>query len=121
MHLGRAFIKGPERSEVVVPIDRHEPSNVREVSANQESLSIIVGVGIAIALMILIRWYPHLFKTISRSLGYLKESNHSHCQSCQFYHQNAYLQCAVHPTRVLTTEAQDCPDYCSRCGEQCCS
>jgi hypothetical protein len=33
------------------------------------------------------------------------------CSSCRFLHSNSYLRCAVHPTKVMKQEANDCPDY----------
>jgi hypothetical protein len=35
----------------------------------------------------------------------------SPCKRCQFFHDNVYLKCAVHPTRALTLEARTCQDY----------
>lgn len=35
----------------------------------------------------------------------------SPCRKCQFFSNNFYLKCAVHPTIVLTKEADNCPDY----------
>lgn len=37
----------------------------------------------------------------------------SPCRECRFFQNNTYLNCAVHPTRVLTEEAYDCSDYFS--------
>jgi len=36
------------------------------------------------------------------------------CKHCRFYSPNSYLQCAVHPSRVLKFDAVHCPDYCPR-------
>jgi hypothetical protein len=36
------------------------------------------------------------------------------CKRCQFYSSNFYLQCAVHPSKVLKPESADCPDYCGK-------
>lgn len=36
------------------------------------------------------------------------------CKSCQFFAQNRYLSCAVHPFTVLTKQAKNCSDYCSK-------
>ncbi|MEB3360084.1 MAG: hypothetical protein VKK04_25385 [Synechococcales bacterium] len=36
------------------------------------------------------------------------------CTSCRFFNSNPYMQCAVHPTRVLRTDAIDCSDYQQR-------
>ena len=35
------------------------------------------------------------------------------CKNCKFYNRNLYLQCAVHPSLVLTKEAHNCIDYCN--------
>jgi hypothetical protein len=35
------------------------------------------------------------------------------CRSCQYFKNNSYLNCAVHPSMVLTEKALNCPDYCS--------
>lgn len=37
----------------------------------------------------------------------------SPCKNCRFFQSNTFLNCAVHPTRVLTEAAYDCPDYSS--------
>ncbi|GEM_PF-1839866 len=33
------------------------------------------------------------------------------CKNCQFFKDNHYLNCAVHPSVVLTKQALNCPDY----------
>ncbi len=35
------------------------------------------------------------------------------CRTCQFFHDNHHLNCAVHPTTVLTEQALGCSDYYS--------
>lgn len=35
------------------------------------------------------------------------------CRNCRFFKDNHYLNCAVHPSIVLTKEALNCSDYCS--------
>lgn len=34
------------------------------------------------------------------------------CRNCQFFANNKYLKCAVHPSAVLTEQATNCSDYC---------
>lgn len=36
------------------------------------------------------------------------------CTKCQFFHNNSHLKCAVHPSKVLRSEAKDCLDYSLR-------
>jgi hypothetical protein len=38
------------------------------------------------------------------------------CRKCQFFKNNPYLRCAVHPTTALTSEAIHCSDYCPQNG-----
>lgn len=38
----------------------------------------------------------------------------SPCRKCQFFDENNYLNCAVHPSIVLTNQAVNCSDYCDR-------
>lgn len=33
------------------------------------------------------------------------------CAHCRYFSLNAYLQCSVHPTTVMTKEAIECQDY----------
>ncbi|MBD2775642.1 hypothetical protein [Iningainema tapete] len=35
------------------------------------------------------------------------------CRKCQYFHDNHYLKCAVHPSTALTKEAVNCSDYLS--------
>ncbi|WP_309739142.1 hypothetical protein [Chamaesiphon sp. OTE_20_metabat_361] len=34
------------------------------------------------------------------------------CHSCTYFNNNLYLNCALHPSKVLTQSAIDCVDYC---------
>lgn len=36
------------------------------------------------------------------------------CRSCRYFAYNPYLNCAIHPSLVLTNQAIDCPDYCAK-------
>ncbi|MEH1940564.1 MAG: hypothetical protein V7L01_10150 [Nostoc sp.] len=33
------------------------------------------------------------------------------CKNCQFFNNNYFLRCAVHPTTALTKQALNCSDY----------
>lgn len=41
----------------------------------------------------------------------LKCEDQVYCKSCQFFSNNPYLKCALHPSTALTKEAKDCSDY----------
>ena len=36
------------------------------------------------------------------------------CNNCQFFNNNYYLKCAVHPSTALTKQALNCSDYKSQ-------
>ena len=36
------------------------------------------------------------------------------CKKCQFFVDNNYLRCAVHPSIVLTKQSLNCSDYCPK-------
>jgi hypothetical protein len=55
-----------------------------------------------------------LLKTFDEQLTTAKRDRQVPCNKCHFYNNNFYLKCAVHPSKVLTSEARDCPDYCPR-------
>lgn len=33
------------------------------------------------------------------------------CTKCRYFSSNSYIRCAVHPSKALTAQAIDCPDY----------
>ena len=44
-------------------------------------------------------------------LKFVKNHPKIACRQCQFFDNNHYLKCAVHPDQVLKKEARDCLDY----------
>lgn len=38
------------------------------------------------------------------------EGKASPCRSCRFFGDSRYVKCAVHPSRALTSEAEECSD-----------
>jgi hypothetical protein len=42
----------------------------------------------------------------------LKIASKIACSHCQFFYNNHFLKCALHPVTVMTEEAVDCKDYC---------
>ncbi|MEH2179158.1 MAG: hypothetical protein V7K56_08405 [Nostoc sp.] len=42
------------------------------------------------------------------SIKHLKQHT---CKKCQFFNNNYFLKCAVHPTTALTKQALNCSDY----------
>ena len=51
------------------------------------------------------------FRKVSGFPKAFKSSTQTKCTNCRFFDSNSYLKCAVHPTKVLKKEAQECLDY----------
>jgi hypothetical protein len=61
---------------------------------------------IAIVLRRLTFW-----KTLDSRLTSTKHERQASCERCRFFNNNPHLKCAVHPSKVLTSEAKNCSDY----------
>lgn len=71
---------------------------------------------IAIAAIALIGISIYVVRTRFRKdsgnfLKAFKNSTQTKCTNCRFFDDNGYLKCAIHPTKVLKKEAQECLDY----------
>jgi hypothetical protein len=71
-------------------------------------LSVLSLLAIAISLRIL------LPKFSTKQLSTLRPRQKMQCRDCKFFDSNPYLQCAIHPSTVLTSTAIDCADYSDR-------
>ncbi|WP_373544549.1 hypothetical protein [Chamaesiphon sp.] len=65
------------------------------------SLMVVSAIGVAI--------YAYIFKRSDRALA-LKQSQEIMCRRCEFFSDNHYLKCTLHPTTVLTAQAINCRD-----------
>lgn len=55
-------------------------------------------------------------KTLRNQSTTLQYFNQIPCRTCQFFTNNQYLKCAVHPSTVLKQQAINCSDYWSQEG-----
>lgn len=53
----------------------------------------------------------NLWKLLRQRLTPIQKKQESTCYQCQFFSHNPYMKCAVNPSKVLKTEANECPDY----------
>lgn len=93
-------------------------SNNTEISRNQLYTAPTQNIFIWITVMGMISW---ILLEIIRELGAIQIGNGAlfsftpyKCHNCQFYARNLYLKCAVHPSIVLTRQANNCIDYCPK-------
>ena len=68
---------------------------------------------IVIAWIFLILSRLEIWKTLGNQKTATKHYSKAPCSKCRFFENNPYLKCTVHPSKVLSEEAKDCPDYWS--------
>lgn len=66
---------------------------------------------IVAAWLVLILSRLEIWKAIGNRKTATKQYTKTPCSQCRFFQNNPYLKCAVHPSKALSEEAKDCPDY----------
>lgn len=69
------------------------------------------------AWVVLILLRSNLLKSFQNRLTPLKGLHQVPCLNCKYFKNDPYLKCAVNPCTVLTEEAANCSEYCSKDGE----
>jgi hypothetical protein len=67
------------------------------------SLIMLLMIGVSIYAVIPKDW-QHLLR--------FNSSQKIPCRRCQYFNDNQFLKCALHPITTLTKQAVDCSDYC---------
>ncbi len=67
--------------------------------------------GTALGLVIAFSLLSNMMKVTRNTLMNISQANKLPCRKCKFFSYNSYLQCALHPSIVLTPEAMNCSDY----------
>ncbi len=94
---------------IEVPAKVADPNETIRI---QEEL-LLVPLGCVLAIWALIYLTPFAFwKALRYRIRRVEPSHKIPCSKCQYFQNSPYLQCAVHPSKVLKTEAINCPDYC---------
>ncbi|WP_373544031.1 hypothetical protein [Chamaesiphon sp.] len=65
---------------------------------------------LAICFTLLVPIYAYISKQRQQKFS-IKQDSKVACNRCQYFSSNPYIQCALHPVVVMTTEAIDCKDY----------
>ena len=89
--------------------EKIEDSSSQIDNANTNLLVIIL------LLLVILRfvWLLSKFKLTDKRLS-IQHFTQIPCKNCRFLANNQYLKCAVHPSKVLTAQAVNCTDYCSK-------
>lgn len=89
-------------------------SNVANPDFNTISTNtlFLIPISLLTAWAISIVIYSDIWAILQHGILAIKNSNQVPCRNCQFFKNNPYLRCAVHPSTALTDEAKGCSDYC---------
>jgi hypothetical protein len=105
---------------------RFQRADLREVTSNQEPLIeapsnevkelnpqlLLVPIGfLVIALAVRFINRSHFREPGDNKLDTIERCTQIPCSSCRFFKNEFYLKCAVHPLKVSSADASDCPDY----------
>ncbi|MEQ9232833.1 hypothetical protein [Coleofasciculus sp. E2-BRE-01] len=66
------------------------------------------------AWVVLILVRSNVLKSFRNRLTPIKRLHQVPCLNCKYFKNDPYLKCAVNPCTVLTEEAANCSDYCSK-------
>jgi hypothetical protein len=95
---------------VIQPANVLNPSQQRVENAAADPMFPIVS-SIAVITAIAVSTYACISKERQKSRKWAG-SPKTLCHSCEYFNNNLYLNCALHPSTVLTDTAVDCIDYC---------
>jgi hypothetical protein len=119
MDLGSYFKETRSEEPVTSTTLTKEPE--QQISSTDIGLSASLFLGlmsiatICWALIALVRSKSPVFHSSimikNRSMADQISLSQIHCRKCYFFTSNSYVKCAVHPSRVLTEQAINCPDY----------
>ena len=89
--------------------EKLEDSSFQLDNANTNLLVIVL------LLLVILRffWLLSKFKLTDKRSS-IQRFTQIPCRNCRFLANNQYLKCAVHPSKVLTAQAVNCTDYCSK-------
>jgi hypothetical protein len=96
------LVVATQSSNSIVPSQREiKTLSALDPAFSLTSLVVVSAIGVAI--------YADIFKRSDRALA-LKQSQEIMCRRCEFFSDNHYLKCTLHPTTVLTAQAINCRD-----------
>ena len=92
-----------------------QPSNSilpsqKAIEPRPADIAFFIILNLALLSAIAIPIYVFMVKRKRASFGF-KPSPKVICHRCQYFSDNRYLKCALHPVTVLTEETVDCADH----------
>ena len=95
---------------VIQPSNSLNPSQYSVETATTDPMFPIVS-SIAVMTAIAVSTYAYISQQRQKSNRRVADPK-AVCHSCTYFNNNLYLNCALHPSKVLTEAAIDCVDYC---------
>lgn len=86
------------------------PSNQKAIELRPADITFFIILNLALLAAIAIPIYAFITKRKRASFG-LKPPPKSICHCCQYFSDNRYLKCALHPVTVMTEETMNCADH----------
>jgi len=92
-----------------------QPSNSilpsqKAIEPRPADIAFFIILNLALLSAIAIPIYVFMVKRKQASFGF-KPSPKVICHRCQYFSDNRYLKCALHPVTVITEETVDCADH----------
>ena len=98
-------------------VDRSTSNNAQQgfdrLPASYDLAWIVLMLMVMLSAMVA-RIYAHVPKLRTQHSSKTEQRKHTACNSCQYFNNNLYLKCAIHPSTVLTEASNDCKDYCPK-------
>ena len=86
------------------------PSSQKAIELRPADITFFIILNLALLAAIAILIYAFITKRKRASSGF-KPPLKSICHRCQYFSDNRYLKCALHPVTVMTEETMNCADH----------
>ena len=86
------------------------PSSQKAIELRPADITFFIILNLALMTAIAIPIYAFITKRKRASFGF-KPPLKSICHCCQYFSDNRYLKCALHPVTVMTEETINCADH----------
>jgi hypothetical protein len=98
-----------EKSIVAQPANSAHYSHRESDRISGLDLALVAAIGISTSIAIAVLIYAYRSKRQQESFP--PKQSQAICDRCEYFNDNHFLKCAIHPATVLTEESADCLDY----------
>lgn len=102
---------------IEIELVKAEPEVTPSHGTKQQQTAVPDGILFWLPLSLMTFWMivafrlSNVWKVTQHRLTTAKILSQVPCKKCQYFKNNPYLKCAIHPTTALTEEAINCSDY----------